>query len=219
MECQRPVFATPDTSHLSPQDFDLVYEPAEDSFLLLDALESEYFSLRKLRPTICVEVGCGSGICITFLASMFGPGACYICTDINPTAAKVAAQTADQNKVLIHPIVCDLTDAINDQLRGKVDILVFNPPYVVTPSNEVGNGGIEASWAGGEKGREVIDRFLPHAVQLLSLQGILYLVIIKENRSDEIEDKMRQFGLHMTTVKNRRAGKENLYVLKFTRVT
>lgn len=49
MECQRPVFATPDTSHLSPQDFDLVYEPAEDSFLLLDALESEYFSLRKLR--------------------------------------------------------------------------------------------------------------------------------------------------------------------------
>ena len=46
---------------------------------------------------------------------------------------------------------------------------------------QVSNGGIEASWAGGEKGREVTDRFLPRVGQLLSSAGIFYLIVIKEN--------------------------------------
>ena len=42
-----------------------------------------------------------------------------------------------------------------------MDILLFNPPYVPTESDEVCGTGIEASWAGGVDGREVIDRFIP----------------------------------------------------------
>lgn len=47
---------------------------------------------------------------------------------------------------------------------------------------QIGSRGIEASWAGGEDGREVIDRFLPTVEMLLSLDGAFYLVIIKENK-------------------------------------
>jgi len=52
-------------------------------------------------------------------------------------------------------------EAIEDEVTGKIDVLMFNPPYVVTPPDEVGSTGIEASWAGGKNGREVINELIP----------------------------------------------------------
>ncbi|XP_076457149.1 methyltransferase HEMK2-like isoform X2 [Babylonia areolata] len=212
-------FSTPDLSHLTSADFEHVYEPAEDSFLMLDALEEEYDVLKKLEPAVCVEVGCGSGVGITFLASMLGPHACYLCSDVNPIAAQVARRTGEHNGVIVHPVLCDLCSAMEDRLKGQVDVLLFNPPYVVTPSSEVSSGGIEASWAGGAKGREVTDRFLPTVSRLLSPAGIFYLIVIKENVVEEIEAALKKDGFHMTVVMSRKAGREHLSVLKFSRGT
>ena len=35
-----------------------VYEPAEDTFLLVDALQDELPQLGAQEPAICVEIGC-----------------------------------------------------------------------------------------------------------------------------------------------------------------
>ncbi len=43
---------TPDTGHLAEEQFWSVYEPAEDSFLLLDSLELELARLRQLGPLV-----------------------------------------------------------------------------------------------------------------------------------------------------------------------
>jgi release factor glutamine methyltransferase len=58
-----------------------------------------------------------------------------------------------------------VVDAVQNSLldgfvKGYIDVLVFNPPYVVTTPEEVGSKGIEASWAGGINGRQVIDKFV-----------------------------------------------------------
>ncbi|XP_045396460.1 methyltransferase N6AMT1 isoform X3 [Lemur catta] len=191
--------------------------------------------LRLLLPRveICLEVGSGSGVVSAFLASMIGPQALYMCTDINPEAAACTLETARCNKVHIQPVITDLVKGLLPRLKEKVDLLVFNPPYVVTPPEEVlptrkwekwgqflfqvGSHGIAAAWAGGRNGREVMDRFFPLASDLLSPRGLFYLVTIKENNPEEILKTMETKGLQGTTALSRQAGQEVLSVLKFTK--
>ncbi|XP_062831110.1 methyltransferase N6AMT1 isoform X3 [Anolis carolinensis] len=174
----------------------------------------------KLRPSsigICLEVGCGSGVVSTFVASVIGPKALYLCTDINPLAALCTVETALCNNVNIQPIITDLTVGLLPRLHGKVDLLLFNPPYVVTPSAEIQNHGIEAAWAGGKNGREVMNRLIPLVPTILSEKGLFYIVTIQENNPDEIIKILERRGLKGTKVLCRQAGRENLSILKFCR--
>lgn len=212
------MFPTPQHSHVGRGAFTEVYDPAEDTFLLIDALEKEAEELRS-GVDICLEIGCGSGVVSTFVASLIGPKAWYLCTDVNPTAALCTMETAQANTVHIDPIITDLVSGLLPRLQGQIDLLLFNPPYVVTPSEEVGSKGLEAAWAGGRNGREVIDRFLPVVPKLLSSKGLLYLLVLKENNPDNILEKMRSYGLQGCKVLSRQAGREHLTVLKFWKST
>uniref|UniRef100_A0A8C0LV64 Methyltransferase HEMK2 n=1 Tax=Canis lupus dingo TaxID=286419 RepID=A0A8C0LV64_CANLU len=139
------------------------------------------------------------------------------CTDINPEAAACTLETAHCNNVSIQPVITDLVNGLLPRLKEKVDLLVFNPPYVVTPPEEVGSHGVEAAWAGGRNGREVMDRFFPLAPDLLSPRGLFYLVTIKENNPEEILKTMTTRGLQGTIALSRQAGQEILSVLRFTK--
>ncbi|XP_058468286.1 methyltransferase N6AMT1 [Solea solea] len=210
-------YPTPLYSHAGRGHFRDVYEPAEDSFLLMDALEKDAQKLQLLSPSVCVEVGSGSGVVSAFLASIVGPSALYICTDVNPEAAQCTKETASCNSVSLQPVITDLVECLLPQLSGKVDVLLFNPPYVVTPSEEVGSRGIEAAWAGGKRGREVTDRFLPMVSQLLSTDGLFYLITVAENDPEEIIRLLGNYGLTGESRLSTRARNERLSVLRFHR--
>ena len=79
-----------------------------------------------------------------------------------------------------------MVNAVLPRIRHKVDLLIFNPPYVPTPPEEMNRVDIYASWAGGEDGREIIDRFLPTVEELLAPSGVFFLVLIEDNKPDQV---------------------------------
>lgn len=145
---------TPSTSHVA---FERIYEPAEDSYLLLDTLSSENeklflqtrFGVVSHSPSpLVLEVGTGSGVVLSFLNAhaqviLGRTDVLTIGIDINRFACKATEQTvlvAQQEQIAqnlshgfyVGSVLGDLTSSLK---VGEVDILVFNPPYV--PSSDL----------------------------------------------------------------------------------
>ena len=138
-----------------------VYEPCDDSFALVDALLADRNHLLEHHPTLCMEVGCGSGYIITSLALILGqeaPGIHYIATDTNPHAVRVTSETLEAHGVHAELINTDITLGLEKRLMGLVDVMVVNPLYMLTLEDEEGREGIASSWVRGENGQSVIDR-------------------------------------------------------------
>ncbi|KAH8555456.1 S-adenosyl-L-methionine-dependent methyltransferase [Umbelopsis sp. PMI_123] len=212
------MISTPDLSHLNSKDFRNIYEPAEDTFLLLDALEHDQSELQALQPSICLEIGSGSGCVTTFLGTLLKPIQAYmVTTDINPLAAVATIATGKRNGISIDTVETSLVQGLLPRLRNSVDILCFNPPYAVTPSSEIAGNGIEVSWAGGIDGREVIDAMLPFVKELLSENGVFYLLLVSDNKPDEVVSLLRADGFNAHICLQRLAGREKQVIVKVTR--
>jgi len=196
---------------LSGDDWEHVYEPAEDTFLFMDALQAELPDLRDSQPRIVLELGCGSGCVTAFLASHL-KGAAFFASDINPHALQAAGKVFAANNVDVNLVGADLLSAW--RAHGSIDVLLFNPPYVPTPSEEISSSWIARAWAGGARGREVVDRLFLHFHRYMAPGGRLYLVALDSNDPHEIAQLMAAKGFRTKVVKKRRAGIEFLLILK-----
>ncbi|KAF9452576.1 S-adenosyl-L-methionine-dependent methyltransferase [Macrolepiota fuliginosa MF-IS2] len=212
---------TPDLSHLTSEDYALTYEPAEDTFLFLDALESDVEDLKNSRPLICLEIGSGSGCVSSFIGQILGPSVLYLCTDINPHACRCSQSTGKQNKVSLECVNTSFASPLMSRLRHQVDVVLFNPPYVPTEYEEAHIAqqakSISGAWAGGYDGMQVTNTFLETVKDLLSDKGRFYLVALKQNNIPEIQRRMLdEHNLESEVVLQRRAGREHLFILRFT---
>lgn len=127
----------------------------------------------------------------------------------------MSKKTAEYNKVIFDSVRMDLASSFADNI---FDIIIFNPPYVVTDSEECGGDDITASWAGGVKGREVTDRLLEMIPKKLAKDGTFYLLLIEENIPDEVINIMSNHGFRYKTVVRRKVRNEQQIVLKFYRI-
>lgn len=129
--------------------------------------------------------------------------------------------------------LADLAEPFLQRLAGSVDLLLFNPPYVLTPKEEVYRSGgqgaaadIAAAWAGGDRGREVVDRALPLIARFLRKRGkktdsddddeggVALVVALAENDVPDLLRLALSHGLAGEIVAERSADEERLFVLR-----
>jgi release factor glutamine methyltransferase len=97
-----------------------------------------------------------------------------IATDINPYAVRCARSKG----------VDVIRTYLFRGLRGRFDLILFNPPYLPIESGEIEDRWLEASWDGGRDGRRVINQFLGEVGGYLSKKGRFLLVVSSLSGSD-----------------------------------
>ncbi|KAK6455249.1 uncharacterized protein RJT20DRAFT_98137 [Scheffersomyces xylosifermentans] len=222
------------TPEITDIDYDKVYEPAEDSFLLLDCFEEEKEYLQKRFTSsvpIVTEIGAGSGIVTTFLQRNILQKSIFMCTDVNPHACTTILNTVKTNNVktgeekipyIVDSFQMDRTTAIRSQ---SIDVLVFNPPYVPAedvpkiPTTYDDSTWLDLALLGGEDGMVTTWKVLDNLDQILSTnKGVAYILFCARNKPDSVADKMKSRGWDVKTIIHRKAGWEVLSVLRFTRI-
>jgi len=140
-----------------------VYSPAEDSFLMLEAVSAIPITNKKV-----LDVGTGSGIQGLYCAMR---GAIVTVTDINPAAVIYAQQAAQTLGVTLTAVQSDLFSNVSE----RFDFVLFNPPYLPSETFE------DRTVDGGSKGRALATRFLAGLPKHLNEEGTALLLLSSQN--------------------------------------
>ena len=142
-------------------NFEGVYEPAEDSWLIAKHIPEFAGSV--------LEVGCGSGIVSLHLAQR---GNIVTAIDINPKAIEATKINAKNNNLKIEILEGNMFTPVQNRKFGNI---VCNPPYL-PPSDNYDDPELELAVEGGNKGIEFTKNLLSEAHHYLENTGSIYMI-------------------------------------------
>jgi len=159
-----------------------VYQPAEDTYLLLDFLAERII---PEKPSRVCELGTGSGI-IGVSIAILSPQSEVILADINPIA--VAATQANARRHQVYDRITILESNLFKKIpqEQKFDWIVFNPPYLPA-SGELESIELQQQTEGGKSGLEIIRRFLEKLPPFLKKTGKAYFIASSLSSLSELE--------------------------------
>ena len=103
-----------------------VFIPRPETEVVVDAA---LVAVAALEAPLVVDVGTGTGA-IALSIALEHPGARVVATDASPEAVALAREHAGRFGLAVDVREGDLLEPIADELAGKVDLVVSNPPYV-----------------------------------------------------------------------------------------
>lgn len=184
-------------------NIDLVYEPAEDSFLLADAALKEAKAGMRI-----LEIGTGSGFVSTVLLENL-KDIRLVATEINPHAATCAKTNG------VEVIRTDLFKGLKSRdPETHFDLILFNPPYLPTSKEEKVPGWLNYAFDGGINGRETLDRFLNEVKDYLKPRGEILVLISSITGLEAVKEKMENLGFAVDVIARKKVSFEELMVVR-----
>lgn len=165
-----------------------MYEPQEDSYLLKESIK-EFIKKNKIK--IALDMGTGTGI---QGFSIIDDVDILIMTDINKETTyslreKIKKLESRKNRTNneIRIYYGDLFEKIPEEYKEKIDLIVFNPPYLPREKDEEDDPELTS----GESGTETTKRFLTDAKKFLSTSGTIFFVASSLADIPKLEDHMK----------------------------
>ncbi|HLD05969.1 MAG TPA: methyltransferase [Candidatus Nanoarchaeia archaeon] len=205
-----------------------MYEPREDSYLLLDAV-------KRFAHGRVLDMGTGSGI-LAAAACGLPEVTSVTAADIDPDCVRAVQKNHPQIAVLQSDLFSSLAgtfDMSEIALRtpalfqhgaskrfpsmlkntppslgcGVFDTIIFNPPYL-PQDHEL----TDASIYGGTRGHELIERFLKDAGHFLAPKGVILLLFSSLTGKRQVERAISEAGFTGKQVMSQKLHFEELYV-------
>lgn len=88
-----------------------------------------------VREPVVVDVGSGTGA-IGLAVKRAVPRARLFATDLNPRAVELTRRNGDRHGLPVEVFVGDVFRPLPPELRGRIDLVVSNPPYVTREEYE-----------------------------------------------------------------------------------
>ncbi len=177
----------------------LVYEPAEDSWLLASEVADEISEADDV-----LDVGCGSGYVAVTIADAVGVD--VVGVDVNPHACK---ETFERG---IPTVRGDLVSCFSAE---TFDVVVFNPPYLPDDPGISWDDWFDVAIMGGPSGREVIERFIGKVNAVLRADGVVFMLVSSVTGLEAVRSCGEENGFVVSVVAEEQYPGESLSVLKF----
>jgi release factor glutamine methyltransferase len=165
-----------------------VLRPPSDAFMLAHQLRQE----RLGEGTRVLDLCAGSGILAIVAAQS---GAEHVtAVDISRRAILATRLNARLNGAHIRVLRGDLFGAVPGQ---RFDVIVSNPPYLVSADAQLPRRGAQRAWDAGPSGRAFLDRICRDAHHHLAPGGVLLLIHSSLCSEQETVDSLAGLGFEV----------------------
>ena len=211
-------------------DFENVYYPSDDSFLLIDyfkeKISDNYFDgINVNEIEYILDLGTGTGIIAILFqffkvkSKKFNPK--IVASDILENSIECAKKNESLNKFYdeILFIQSDLFKSFPDSLKSLFNIIIFNPPYL--PSSPLitdNKKNIDFSWDGGIGGSKLLFDFFKEAREFLNLQKSHYVYYTSSSRTnlEELNKTLDDLKFKSEIVRKKHIFFEDIFLNRIT---
>lgn len=167
-----------------------MYEPREDSYLLLE-------QVKRFAKGKVLDMGTGSGI--QALAAKKADS--VLAVDINKNTIEHCRKTIKNKKIRF------LYSDLFSNIKTKFDTIIFNPPYLPEDIKVK-----DLTLDGGKKGYEVMERFFSQARKHLNKNGKVLIVFSSLTKKKKVDKIIKKNGFKFKLLKKKKLFFEELYV-------